>query len=99
MNYGCFKEGIESGYSTLFAKQAPANTRLRVRRPLLPLMKRVLRDKTSGLYVGSHSKKSCQLQLLEHAYYFQTDEEAEDAKENLQDRCGLDLEIVWETVD
>lgn len=51
-------------------------------------------NRTGGLYVGSHSKTQCQLQILEYAVPFETREEAEISKQNLEKNCGLELEII-----
>ena len=47
-----------------------------------------------GLYVGSHSKTQCQLQILAYAVSFKTIEEAENSKRNLEDFCGLKLKVI-----
>ena len=58
-------------------------------------MKYFLKEKhTDGLYVGSHSKTQCQLQDLAHAVPFETREDAETSKRNLEDYCGLKLEVI-----
>lgn len=43
-------------------------------------MKFVLRELSSGLYVGSHSPRHAQLQELDRAYIFNSIEEAMESK-------------------
>ena len=56
-------------------------------------MKYYLKD-SSGLYVGSHWKTGCQLQDFAHAVDLTTKEEAETSKRNLEDFCGMKLEMI-----
>ena len=55
----------------------------------------VLKDKKSGMYVGSHSSKFSQLQIRDHAVEFKDEQEAKDSLEKLKD-LPLDLEIISE---
>ena len=60
-------------------------------------MKYLLRDRESGLFVGSHSHKHAQLQEREYAYVFSTQKEVEESY-NLLAGVAVDLEIVIEGI-
>ena len=46
------------------------------------------------MYVGSHWKTGCQLQIEENAYQFPSKNEAETCRRNLYDYCGMSLRII-----
>lgn len=57
-------------------------------------MKYYLKDLMTNLYVGSYTKSSYLLESFEAASTFETRNDAETSKRNLEDFCGLSLKVI-----
>jgi hypothetical protein len=64
----------------------------------MKLRKYLLKERETGMFVGSHSKRHAQLQEREYAYEFSSHAEAIDSFNMLRD-LPFNLEIILEGCD